>query len=262
VYVLGGDGSGGLQSTVYMAQIDTNGDVGAFSTASQGQLPMGLYRHNTVTTAIGGTTYMYVLGGRDGNSNDQSTVYKAQLVKIPSVNTALAITTNPNNSTNLSLASVGINTSAPTANLDVVGSASLSGNLAFNGTGTNNIYMLNNSSLNFVTSPAGAIDNNVFSTTNQGQLPQVLETHSTVTASIGGTNYVYVLGGYSGSVQSTVYKAAVNTSGDIGAFSTTSQTQLPKTLMDHNTVIAIIGGTTYAYVLGGNDDTFASQSTV
>jgi len=267
VYVLGG----WLVSTVYKAHIDTNGNIEAFSTALQGQLPQTLGYHTTVTAGIGGTNYVYVLGGSNGTDN-QSTVYKATLglSTTPSaVNTALAITTNPNNSTNLGLDSVGINTSAPTANLDIVGSASLSGNLAFNGTGTNNIYMLNNSNLSFMISPGGAINSQIitnvnvgtFSTASQGQLPTTLAIHTTVTSTIGGTNYVYVLGGTGSVDYSTVYKATIDTSGNIGAFSTASQGQLPQTLIYSTTVTSTIGSSTYMYVLGGrNGATY--QSTV
>jgi len=86
--------------------------------------------------------------------------------------------------------------------LDIAGSASLSGNLAFNGTGTNNVNLLNGSNLNFVTSPAGEIGNNpgdvgIFSTAGQGQLPQDISGHTTVTAIIGGQKtYIYVLESY------------------------------------------------------------------
>jgi len=87
-----------------------------------------------------------------------------------------------------------------------------------------------------------------FDTTNQGQLPQTLYSSTTVTATIGGTTYIYVLGGYSdsgGGYESTVYKATIDSNGDIGTFDTASQGQLPQTLAWHTTVTATIGGTNY-----------------
>jgi len=78
---LGGYSSsgGGYQSTVYKAIIDPiTGDIGTFDTTNQGQLPQTLAYHTSVTTTIGGTNYIYVLGGWDGSSV-KSTVYKATI---------------------------------------------------------------------------------------------------------------------------------------------------------------------------------------
>jgi len=94
-----------------------------------------------------------------------------------------------------------------------------------------------------------------FDTTNQGQLPQVLAYQSTITSTINGTTYIYVLGGQnSNSVsdsQSTVYKATIDTNGNIGTFDTANQGQLPH-IMDKQTAATVtIGGVVYTYVLGG-----------
>jgi hypothetical protein len=186
---LGGlDGVGGHYSTVYKATIDGNGDIGAFDTTNQAQLSQALYAHTTVTAAIGGTTFIYVLGGRNSGSGSVSTVYKATI----------------------------------------------------DGNG----------------------DIGAFDTTNQGQLPQRLASPATISSEIGGTNYIYVLGGDRGPIQSTVYKATIDGNGDIGAFDTTDQGQLPHELAQHTAVSAAIGGTNYFYVLGGQDNGEQPQSTV
>ena len=74
----------------------------------------------------------------------------------------------------LTSGSVGIGmTTTPTAPLDIggTGDASMSGNLAFNGLGTNYIYMLNNSSLQFSESVAGTgTTTNVMTLTNGGNV--------------------------------------------------------------------------------------------
>ena len=97
----------------------------------------------------------------------------------------------------------------------------------------------------------GSSDIGAFDTTNQGQLPQALDANTTVTVTINGTNYIYVLGGFAGGYQSAVYKATIDGNGDIGTFDTTNQGQLPQVLGFHTSVTATIGGTTYVYVLGG-----------
>ncbi len=92
-YWLGGMGNG--SSTVYKAQIGATGDVAAWG--SIGQFPNNIVRQNhaVVTATIGGTAYIYVLGGYDG-SNYKSTVYRA---KICPSGTATNIDSNDANAT-------------------------------------------------------------------------------------------------------------------------------------------------------------------
>jgi hypothetical protein len=248
MYVLGGyNDSSGYQSTVYKAQIDGSGNVGAFSTTSQGQLSQAMTDHTSVTATVGGTSYIYVLGGYNSGGVVQSTVYKATLSP-NSVNPALTIT---NTGNVLALGYYGAN---PGSNLTLQASGATAGN-----GGNGSIYFNNSSGQTegrLETIGTGNASNvGTFSTTSQAQLPQLLNKHTTVTATVGGTSYVYVLGGTNtGGDQSTVYRAQIDGSGNvIGTFSTTSQGQLPQLLEMHTTVTATVGGTSYIYVLGGTN---------
>ena len=155
IYALGN----ATTSTVYKATIDTSGNIGTFSTTSQGQLGQAAYALWTTNLTISGTQYVYVTGGK--NASEYSSVYKATIDS--------------------------------------------SGNIG------------------------------AFATTSQAQLPAILAFHSGAATSIGGTNYIYILGGQSsGTNVSTLYKATVDSSGNIGAFSTTSQGQLPVAMTNQN----------------------------
>jgi len=51
-----------------------------------------------------------------------------------------------------------------------------------------------------------------------------------------------------------VYRATINpTTGNMGAFSTNGQSQLPQPLEDHQVIVQKIGTTTYIYVIGGEN---------
>ena len=103
-----------------------------------------------------------------------------------------------------------------------------------------------------------------FSTTGQDQLPQLTDNLSTVTATVGGTNYIYVLGGWNDGTPgySSVYKATIDSNGNIGTFDTTNQAQLSQGLASYASVVADISGINYIYVLGGCEDSVCPQSTV
>jgi hypothetical protein len=244
IYVLGGDGNSGNVSTVYKATIDSSGNIGTFDSTNQGQLPQALEGQTTVTTSIGGISYIYVLGG-DNNNDNVSTVYKATIDS--SGNIGAFDTTNqdqlPQAITNHSSVITTIN--------NVTYIYVLGGN-----------ETINNMPANVSTVYKATIDSNgdigAFDTTNQGQLPQVLAYQSTITSTINGIAYVYVLGGQNANStsdsQSTVYKATIDSSGNIGAFDTTNQGQLPH-IMDKQTAASVtIGGAVYTYVLGGIDE--------
>ncbi len=242
VYVLGGYDSTTQRSTVYKAAIDTSANIGAFSTASQGQLPASISDHAAVAPTIGGTTYVYVLGGYDGTF--KSTVYKATI----------------DTSGNIGAFSTASQGQLPKS---IYGHAAVTSTIG----ASTYVYVLGGYDGSvYSTVYKAPIDTSgnigAFSTASQGQLPQILFDHKTVTSTIGGTTYIYVLGGSNGTTrQSTVYKATIDTSGNIGAFSTASQGQLPQILISHTALSSTIGGTDYVYVLGGGNAT-SRQSTV
>ena len=232
VYVLGGNGSAGYESTVYKATISSTGDIGTFSTTSQGQLPQAIQYLSSNTITIGGTNYIYALGGETASSY-QSTVYKATISSTGDIGTFS--TTNQGQ--------------LPKAFSD------FSSNIVTI-SGTSYIYVLGGGTLSYFSTVYKATisstgDIGTFSTVNQGQLPQILSGQTSVTATVGGTNYIFVMGGNNGHYQSTVYKATISSTGDIGTFSTTNQAQLPQIIAYQAGSITTIGGTTYAYVLGG-----------
>ena len=244
VYVLGGYNSSGniYRSTVYKATIDTSGNIGTFDTTNQAQLPQNLYNHSSATATIGGTTYIYVLGGYNGSTGSQSTVYKATI----------------DTSGNIGDFSTSGQGQLPQALLQHAAVTLTIG-------GTTYVYVLGGNTQSTVYK--ATIDSNgnigTFDTTNQGQLPIVIRQHASFVTTIGGTGYIYVLGGWSNSTgQSKVYKATIDASGNVGAFSTTSQGQLPQVLGSFSTVTSTIGVTNYVYVLGGVNGGYVVQSTV
>jgi len=173
-------------STVYKATIDSSGNVGTWATTNQAQMPLlGLYGFPVDVTTIGGTTYMYLIGGFNGVGSAQSTVYRSQLDS--------------------------------------------SGNILS------------------------------WSTTGQGQLPTKQYYSGSSGVVLNGTTYIYVFGGnsfdgVSYSVSSTVYKAQVDTSGNIGTWSSLNQTPLPQgiqSIFGGGILTSSVGGTNYFYVIGG-----------
>lgn len=92
-------------------------------------------------------------------------------------------------------------------------------------------------------------------TTSQTQLPSALYYQTSAATTINGGNYVYLIGGLnsSGTAQSTVYKATVNSSANVSAVATEAgATGLPA-LSQASAFIATIGSNTYLYVVGGKD---------
>jgi len=226
------EGTGSLK-IVQTAQ--SSGSVGSWSSTSQAQLPQQLNTHTTVTATIGGTSYLYTIGGLDGGASTKSTVYKAQLDGSGNVGTWSTTTqgqlpkalTQPTTST-----------------------ASIGGNIY--------LYTIGGQNSGFVTQSTvykaqldGSGNVGAWSTTSQGQLPEVLVNHNTVTASVGGSTFIYAIGGGNNDARSVVYKAQIDGSGNIGIWSTTSQGQLPQSVLVSSTVAVSISGTTYLYNMGG-----------
>ncbi len=100
-----------------------------------------------------------------------------------------------------------------------------------------------------------------WTTSGQGQLPQNSGLHDALVFT-DGTNYsLYVLGGYNGSSNyDSIYKASVDSNGNIGTFSTTNQAQLPTAMREFRTFYAQSNSNYYLYVIGGRTST--PQTTV
>ena len=91
-----------------------------------------------------------------------------------------------------------------------------------------------------------------FATTTQAQLPQKANEPISLIVNTGGNPYMYVYALDNGTdYQSVVYKAAIGSSGDVGAFSTTSQAQLPGVVGVASGVNITISGVNYVYTIGG-----------
>ncbi|PIR21009.1 MAG: hypothetical protein COV45_03235, partial [Deltaproteobacteria bacterium CG11_big_fil_rev_8_21_14_0_20_47_16] len=208
LYVLGGQNSAGVaQSTISQAMIDSGiGSVGVFGSSANALLEAvsGLTA-NTFT--LGSDTYIYIIGGHNG-STDQPTVYKLPLDSVGTVNAG--------STTNQTQLASGISHHTTTT-----GSIS----------STNYIWVIGglNGSTAQSTVYKGTIDSSgdIVSLTTSGQasLPQGLYGHATYFDTVGSVNYLYVTGGTTtgGAKQSTVYRAVVDASGNVGAFSTVGQ---------------------------------------
>jgi len=243
IYTLGGT-NGTIQSTVYKATIDGSGNIGSWATTAQGQLPLTLNGEAVITKLIGGTNYIYTLGGTTTGVGTRSTVYKATIDG--SGNIGSWATTNQGQLPQALTSHGGVSVA--------IG-------------GSNYVYTIGGIGAGFLSTVYNAqIDTSgnvgVWASTSQAQLPQAFDGNTAISAIIGGTTYVYTMGGVRAGLHlSTVYKAQVDPSGNVGAWTTTSQGQLPQTIQLHSTVTATIGGTTYAYTMAGvNNGTY--QSTV
>ncbi|MDO8430196.1 MAG: hypothetical protein Q7S73_02415, partial [bacterium] len=89
--------------------------------------------------------------------------------------------------------------------------------------------------------------------TNANALPEIRGLHSSIIAN----GYVYVIGGYSNSFQSTIYYAKLNSDGSTGTWSTNTNA-LPGSRAQHSSIVA----NGYVYVIGGTANGSVYQSTV
>ena len=244
IYVIGGIDGSTAQSTVYKATLDASGNIGSFSTTSQNQLPQALYDHTSYATTISNTNYIYVLGGNNGTS-DQSTVYKSTID-----------------------GSGNIGTFSTTSQGQLPQALSKHTSATLTISGTTYIYVLggkNGSTTQSAVYKAiidGSGNIGSFSTTSQGQLPQALQDLQAATTTVGSVYYIYAFGGNNGSAdQSTIYRATIDSSGNIGSFSATGHDQLPQVLSGHTVTPITISSTPYYYTIGGINGSTA-QSTV
>ena len=94
------------------------------------------------------------------------------------------------------------------------------------------------------------------------QAPPPTYGNATASITIGGTSYLYDIGGINNGTESSgVYKSVIGSNGTPGAFSTGSQAQLPQTLQGATAFTAQWLGGNYIFVIGGSH-TGTLQSTV
>lgn len=240
--LLGREDGSTNRSTVYKSTLSgANGDVGTFSTSSQAQFPASLRQQRTKTHTIGSSTYVYVVGGFNQAGTRQSTVYKSTI-----------------NSTTGDLGTFATTTQNQLKTIFADAADITTSNIS----GSDYIYLVGGKNSTTATSAVYKATINstgdistAFDTTSQAQLASILHSLSVEKATIGPSTYIYVMGGTNGTTNvSTVYKAALNNSGDISSFLTTNQAQLPKIYSAQETVVTTIGSSTYMFLMGGDDN--------
>lgn len=236
IYMIGGDGD----KTVYRSTIDSStGNMGPWTLKGQAELPIGLDTHMPAVAKVGTKTYVYIMGGIGEFGNDvRKTVYRALIDPVTgnmgtfstSGQAQLPRPTYWGRSTQLVINGE--------THVYVIGGSN------YAGTRYNTVYK---ATVNPTTGDMGT-----FSTSGQGQLPIEIEAMHVHIASINGTNYLYVIGGDTGRTSSTAYKAPIDSSGNIGTFTTLVNSTL-KT--DEGGVFThVIGEKIYMYLLRGSDD--------
>ena len=216
IYVIGGNASGTYSTAVYYAKVNADGSLGAWQTTTV--LP-GARAYAAAATANG---YIYLVGGKSGNTTYNSTVYYAA----PSASTGAI--SSWSTAANALPAARGQHT-AVTANGYLY---AMGGN-----DGTANATTVYYSQLNTSTGAPGAW------TTSANSIPEALDDNAAVVS--GG--YAYIFGGYNGTdVRNTVYYAAMNSNGTTGTWQAMS-----KTLPENVNFGAATTANGYLYVLGG-----------
>jgi N-acetylneuraminic acid mutarotase len=225
VYVMGGYG-GGINNTVYYAQLNSDGSVGMWNTSAN-VLPQPV----AMATSVVYNGYVYVMGGRDGSNNYINTVYYAQLNSDGTVGTW-------NTSAN-ALPQVDAAATSVTYNGYVY---VMSGNAA--GTDLDTVYYAQLNSNGSV----GTWN------TSANVLPQAMH----YAASVTYNGYVYFMGGYNNSgTQNTVYYAQLNSNGSVGTWNTSANV-LPSAT-DNATAVVNNG---YVYIMGGENSSGALNNAV
>lgn len=224
VYVIGGNqtAAGSPQSTVYYAQLNSDGTIGSWNTASPigGGAPVARIASH-VTTFNG---YLYVIGGNNGTSDQSSTYYVR-------INADGSLGTWTIDGDSLPEARSYGTSMIANGYVYVMGGYD-------SGTPSDVVYY---SPL----SKSGGVG------TWQTTTSMFDERIEASTAVVNG--YVYVLGGNLGTYQNTVFYAKVNSDGTIGTWSSDTDL-LPDDRAAAGT--AVVNG--YLYVLGGYDGSSAS----
>jgi hypothetical protein len=223
VYTMAGNQDFTDITSVYKSTIDDDGNLGAWTLTGQGQLPVaaGSYRGAATVIKTNGSTYLYYGGG-----SSRTTVYRSQIDSNGNIGSWTAQTSYP-----VALSQHKMETSIQNGQAYIY---TIGGNL------TTAVYKAPIDS-------SGTIG--TWSTSGQAQLP--LTSYSHQSTMVG--NNIFVIGGMTtgSATNSTVYKATIDSSGNIGTFSTSGQTALPMTLAMFGLVTNTISDTTYFHAIGG-----------
>jgi hypothetical protein len=218
VYVIGGS-SGTPQSTVYYAKLNSDGSVGTWNTAANA-LPTTVYQ----ATSVASNGYVYVMGGVGS-----STVYYAKLNSDGSVGTW------------------------NTASNALPGNRQQATSVVANGY----VYVIGGSNGTIQSTVYYAKLNSDGSVGTWNTAANALPGARSVASSVTANGYVYVIGGSSGTPQSTVYYAKLNSDGSVGTWNTAANA-LPATRIFATSGIS----NGYVYEIGGSNSSFVPQSTV
>ena len=199
VYTLGGgDASNGVAQTYVAKTAVTGGGLGTWSNTTN-QLPVATQLGVSLSAKVGGSYYIYYLGGTNTSGTVLSTVYKA------SINSSTGDVFSAFSTTNQGQLPIALDYF--TAQIVSVNGNQyvyvLGGNTASNG------Y----SNYNFMAPILPNGDIGTFTTVNQSQLPVGIRNDASAWGISGGNTYLYLIGGETGTIQSTVYKAQVSGTG-------------------------------------------------
>jgi hypothetical protein len=225
IYAIGGEIGGIQQSSVYYAKLNADGSTGTWQTNANVIPGGGRWGHSSVVA----NGYVYVIGG----FSSASTVYYAKL--------------NADGSTG-----------AWQTNANVIpdGGRYMHSSIVANGY----VYVIGGQNTGTY-APQSTVYyaklNADGSTgtwqTNANPLLATIEAPASVVAN----GHVYVIGGWGGTTQSTVYYAKLNADGSTGSW-TTNVNALPDARYAHSSVLA----NGYVYVIGGSGGGGAAVSTV
>ncbi|KKU86052.1 MAG: hypothetical protein UY16_C0063G0005, partial [Candidatus Gottesmanbacteria bacterium GW2011_GWA2_47_9] len=223
-----------------------SGSTGTFATTNQGQIPTAVRGlAGSVSVNISGTNYMYYIGGGAGVPQ-YSTVYKATVDSSGNIGTL-------STTTQAQLPQLNYFFSVVDANISGTNYIYLIGGENPNGTELSTVYK---ASIN------GSGDVQTFATTDQAQLPATLDGTTSHIVQSGSSTYLYVIGGAGDATASTVYRATINSSGNVGTFDTTNQAQLPAALGNHGSASVNVRGTNYFYVMSGSGNSTVYKATL
>ncbi len=279
----GGNGVSGGLSTVYSAQIKSDGTIGTWATLNP--LPSKATQNTTLVS----NGYLYVMGGSNNEADAISSVYSAKinidgtvgnwskLTNLPVINRLFggavyggyAFIAAGCNTTNCAapilstVYSIPLQSSAFVENtvnqltngnlVDVWNNGSSVLSVDYQGTVTNSTGVTINQTsttptANLQSSLTGLSAGSVGTWATINTLPNLLYEH----ASAGFNGYVYVLGGNNGSAAiSTVYYAKVNADGTLGSWASLS------TLPALNQGLKSVISNGYLFVMGGYNGTLA-----